>query len=210
MAAMKPPRTLPLRLSRRQATAGLLALASQSLLPARAQTSDIPPNVSLYAVELVVFRGGGGAAGEDLAAASHNLNADNDSATADTARSARLAEILPAPRRKLGDVAARLNASGSHKVIAHVAWTQTASAYNAGSGLTTEQLGLSAAGLSGLVLLERGTYLHLGFNLVYAPPGGGRFALAEMRRVRFGERNYYDHPAVGIIAVVTPGAAEQR
>jgi hypothetical protein len=26
-----------------------------------------------------------------------------------------------------------------------------------------------------------------------------------MRRVRFADRNYYDHPAFGIIALVSPG-----
>jgi hypothetical protein len=33
---------------------------------------------------------------------------------------------------------------------------------------------------------------------------GTAFALNESRRVRFYERNYYDHPAFGVIALVTP------
>ena len=203
MDTMKPTRPM---LSRRQAAAGLLALTAQTLLPARAQTTgDAPPaGVNLYAVELVFFHGGGGAAGEDLAVAARNLTADQDSAAADASRSARFAEILPASRHKLGDAASRLNASG-HKVIAHLAWAQTASAWNSGSGVSAEQLGLAASGFSGQVQLERGTYLHLGLNLVYAPAGGARYALNEMRRVRLGERNYFDHPAVGVIALVTAG-----
>jgi hypothetical protein len=33
---------------------------------------------------------------------------------------------------------------------------------------------------------------------------GTAFTLNETRRVRFYERNYYDHPAFGVIALVTP------
>jgi hypothetical protein len=193
-------------MTRRQAATGLVAAVAATLcLPAHAQqASDAPRGANLYPVEVVIFRGAGAAAGEDLAAAARNLTQDSDSAAAETARSARLGELLPSTRYKLSDAAARLNASG-RKVIAHIAWTQSASAWNSGSGLSAEQLGLAASGISGLVQLERGTYLHLGFNLVYAPAGGARYALNEMRRVKFAERNYFDHPAIGIIALVTPG-----
>ena len=198
-------------ITRRQATLGLLATGSALVLaPASAQQAA-ESQAGFYTVELVVFRGGGAAAGEDLAAAPRNLSQDNDAAAAGTARSARLGELLPASRRKLTDAAGRLTASGGHRVIAQAAWTQTAGAWNAGGGLTTEQLGLSAAGLAGVVQLERGQYLHLGFNLSYAPAAGVRYTLAEMRRIRVGERNYYDHPAYGILAVVTPlSSAEPR
>ena len=68
-----------------------------------------------------------------------------------------------------------------------------------------QQLGLRVPGLSGSVFLERGTYLHLGMSLKYAA-GEGRAAydLTEIRRVKFYDKNYYDHPAFGVIAVVTP------
>ena len=68
-------------------------------------------------------------------------------------------------------------------------------------------------GLSGLVTLERGTYLHLGMSLSYTPANppsglgaapGTAFMLEENRRVRLNERHFYDHPAFGVIAVVTP------
>ena len=195
--------------ARRALVTGLLALSVAGLArPAAAQqaTEAAASGSGLYTVEIVVFRGGGGSPGEDLAAASGATAADSDSAAATTtARSARLGEILPATKHRLGDVVSRLNASGSHKVLAHVAWSQTASAWNSGSGLSADQLGLGSAGFTGLVQLERGTYLHLGFNLTYAAAGGARYALSEMRRVKFAERNYYDHPALGVIALVTPG-----
>jgi len=36
-----------------------------------------------------------------------------------------------------------------------------------------------------------------------APPGT-TFVMNETRRVRFYQRNYYDHPAFGVIALITP------
>jgi hypothetical protein len=68
-------------------------------------------------------------------------------------------------------------------------------------------------GLSGTIYLERGSYLHLGMALNYqsanvpaalgAAPGQ-LFNLNESRRVKFDQLNYYDHPAFGVIALVTP------
>jgi hypothetical protein len=43
-----------------------------------------------------------------------------------------------------------------------------------------------------------------------APPqglggaSGTRFIINQSRRIRFYERNYYDHPAFGVIALVSP------
>ena len=47
---------------------------------------------------------------------------------------------------------------------------------------------------------------------VLAPRPGTAFTLNENRRVKFYERNYYDHPAFGVIALVTPaqGARSRR
>ena len=70
-------------------------------------------------------------------------------------------------------------------------------------------------GLSGIIYLERGNYLHLGMSLNYQPanapaglaaPPGTVFTLTESRRVKFFERNYFDHPAFGVIALVTPAS----
>ena len=60
--------------------------------------------------------------------------------------------------------------------------------------------------------LERGVYLHLVLDLRYAmsdppsgldAPPGTVFVLDESHRVRLKERNYFDHPAFGVIALVT-------
>ena len=68
-------------------------------------------------------------------------------------------------------------------------------------------------GLSGIIYLERGDYLHLGMALNYQtsnPPAGlaaapgTMFVLNESGRVRVDQLRYYDHPAFGVIALVTP------
>jgi hypothetical protein len=57
--------------------------------------------------------------------------------------------------------------------------------------------------LSGMVYLERAPiYLHLGFDLHLS--AGSTYTIKEMRSVRYNDKQYFDHPAFGIIAVVTP------
>jgi hypothetical protein len=41
-------------------------------------------------------------------------------------------------------------------------------------------------------------------NLTYVTENGVTHQLSEIRRVRFNEKNYYDHPGLAVIAVVTP------
>ena len=97
--------------------------------------------------------------------------------------------------------------------VAHVAWSQTASSWGTRAGFAVQRLGIDVPGLTGNVFLERGQFLHLGMTLTYAmsapPPGLGAgpdtpFTINESRRVHFYERNYFDHPAFGVIALVTP------
>lgn len=206
-----PPGLRPANPARRRLTLSLLGGAGTLLLPLRApwaqqagtgtKAEATPP---LYLVEIVLFRGSGAAPGEDVSAvASEPIQQDSDSASADAARAPLFGELLPSSRYKLGDVVTRLNRSSARRVIAHAAWTQTAAAWNSGNGPDAQQLGLAAAGVTGMVRLERGQYLHLGFNLAWSAPGGARYSLAQMRRVKPGDRQYYDHPAFAAIAQVT-------
>jgi hypothetical protein len=41
-------------------------------------------------------------------------------------------------------------------------------------------------------------------NLRYGAEGSAMQELSEIRRIRFNERHYFDHPGLGVIAVVTP------
>ena len=89
----------------------------------------------------------------------------------------------------------------------------SASSWGTRAGFSLQKLGIEVPGLSGTVFLERGQWLHLGMTLTYAMPsplpGLGAapdtpFTINESRRVRFYERNYFDHPAFGVIALVSP------
>jgi hypothetical protein len=118
---------------------------------------------------------------------------------------ARYLGPLPAAKLQLSGARQKLAAAG-YRVLAHTGWTQTASTWGSRNGLSVEQLGVQVPGLSGSFLLERGALLHFGMNLRYSPEGGGAQQMNELRRIRFNEKNYYDHPGLGVIAVVTPGS----
>jgi hypothetical protein len=191
--------------------ASLLALvAVAAWLPAESQQAQ-----STYNVEIIIFRAHtaqGGAENWSAEAASSGISVGAEGASVGT-QVGRLVQRLPASSFQLNDVESKLKSSGLYVPVAHLAWTQTASAWGKRSGLSVDQLGLDVAGLSGSVSLERGQYLHLGFAFSYAPANppanagaapGSVFTLNENRRVKFYERNYYDHPAFGVIALVTP------
>ena len=82
---------------------------------------------------------------------------------------------LPDSAFQLNDVANKLRSTGVYVPVAHVAWSQSASAWGTHTGLQLDKLGLNVEGLTGTVSLERGQYLHLGLTLSYAtasPPAG--------------------------------------
>jgi hypothetical protein len=177
---------MPADMNRRICAAALAALALAGW-PAHPQQSA----PTRYTVEILVFRGGGGGGSEDLSASTSGIGATTGSIAS-----------APDTQRRLGDAAARLRATAGYRVIAHTAWVQSPAAWNSRRGISAEQLGLANAGITGTVVLERGQYLHLGFDL-HISDGNRSYTLAELRRVRPNERQYFDHPAVGIIALVT-------
>jgi hypothetical protein len=169
--------TLP-RIARRLALAtALLCLA----LPALPQSPG-------YTVEIVVFSNGGETGAMESGAARPVITGD---------------DVTPvsAPSRKLGGAVARLNRSGL-RVIGQASWRQDPTAWNSRRGVSTSRLGLQA--VTGKVFFERGQYLHLGIDVVIED-AGKRYRLNEVRRVRIDEINYFDHPAVGVLAVISSG-----
>lgn len=98
----------------------------------------------------------------------------------------------------------RLSKRG-YVVLAHSSWTQTASQWRTRAGIPLSKVGIRVAGLEGAWVLERGTLLHFGMHLDYTDSRGQSYQLSELRRIRFNERNYYDNPGIGVIAVVSPG-----
>ena len=104
--------------------------------------------------------------------------------------------------RRLAAAASKLRGAGGYRVLAHVAWTQPPAAWNSRRGVPVGELGINVPGLSGNVILERGQYLHLGFDLKLEEEGRS-LQLADLRRVKVDEAQYFDHPQLGIVALVT-------
>lgn len=195
--------------TRGRLAASALALAVVLLaLPRDALPQAAAAGTPSYNVEMVVFAvAAGPAQREDWTAGGARLARGGDAGegAAGGAQVGRFGGPLPAAQFQLNDVEAKLAASGNWRPLAHVAWSQTASSWGSRAGFTLQQLGVRVPGLTGTVFLERGTYLHLGMSMKYSA-GDGRAAydLTEIRRVKFYEKNYYDHPAYGVIALVTP------
>jgi len=196
----------------------LIALAAAALAArtaaAPAQEAAAGPGSTVYNVEIIVFRAAG-ALGEpeDWSAEAGARIIAGAEAGGDSTQMGRLVGARPRSAWPLPVVVNRLRAAATYGRVAHAAWSQTASSWGTRAGFTLDKLGISVAGLSGNVFLERGQFLHLGLSLTYAiaqpAPGLGAapdtpFTLNESRRVRFYDRNYFDHPAFGVIALVTP------
>jgi hypothetical protein len=194
-----------------------------ALLPWVPATSQQPaaPVVPAYNIEVIIFRATSAlGAPENWAeeAGARNFSSDSnagESAAGDSTQAGHFLSMLPASQYQLSDIEKKLHASAGYAPLAHVAWSQTASAWGTRAGFALQRLGIDVPGMSGTIVLERGQYLHLGMTLAYAPASspaglgaapGTTFTLNEGRRVRFNERTYFDHPAFGVIALVTPVA----
>lgn len=179
-------------------------------LPVAAQDAGSPG----YRVEMIVFRANSAQGGPESWANEGNANNTiGEESGGGSSQVARFIGALDASQFQLNDLETKLRASGAYVPVAHVAWAQSASAWGTRAGFPLQKLGVDVPGLNGTVYLERGQYLHLGMALSYAianPPAGlaagtgTTFTLNENRRVKFYERNYYDNPAFGVIALVTP------
>lgn len=180
-------------------------------LPAVSQEAPSPA----YNIELVIFRATSAqGVPEDwsVEAGTSNIIA-GDEASSGSSQVGRFVSMTPSSAYQLAEIESKLRSSGAYVPVAHVAWSQTASSWGTRAGFTLQKLGVDSQGLSGTVFLERGQYLHLGMALTYLDPSppqglgaasGTTFIINQSRRIRFYERNYYDHPAFGVIALVSP------
>ncbi len=167
-----------------------------------------------YHIEIIVFRANSAQGGaENWSTQGGGDNTMGEETSSGSSQVGHFIAALESTQFQLNDLEAKLRASGAYVPVAHVAWAQTASAWGTHAGFPLPKLGIDVPGLNGTVYLERGQYLHLGLALSYAIPSppaglgagpGTTFTLNESRRVKFYERNYYDHPAFGVIALVTP------
>jgi Peptidoglycan-binding protein, CsiV len=188
----------------------LLCLLLLYALPVLSEDAAAPG----YQIEIIVFRANSAQGGaENWSSEGGTNNTIGEETASASSQVGRFISALSPAQFQLNDLETRLRSSGAYAPVAHVAWSQTASAWGTRAGFPVQKLGVDVPGLTGSVYLERGQYLHLGMALTYALPSppaglnagpGTAFALNENRRVKFYERNYYDHPAFGVIALVTP------
>ena len=181
-------------------------------VPAVSQENASPA----YNIELVIFRATSAQGGPENWSAetgATNSVAGDEAVASGSSQVGHFVTIIPSSAYQLTEIEGRLRSSGAYVPVAHVAWSQTASAWGSRAGFTLQKLGVETSGLSGTVFLERGQYLHLGMTLSYADPSpptgvgaapGTTFTINQSRRIRFYDRNYYDHPAFGVIAMVSP------
>jgi hypothetical protein len=192
-----------------------LAFALFALCCAAAANSQDAASGPTYNIEMIVFRSTSAQGGAENWSAEGASSEDSVAGAESGSGSSvgRFVNLLPTSQFQLSEIENKLRSSGAYVPVAHVAWSQTASAWGTRAGFTVQKLGIDVPGLSGTVFLERGQFLHLGMALSYAPPDppaglgaapGTTFTLNQSRRVKFYERNYYDHPAFGVIALVTP------
>jgi len=187
-----------------------LVVALICALPSAAQDSA----ANVYTIEILVFRATQALGGAENWSVQDSRNYGTAEETGNTSRNVgRFVASINSSQFQLTPLENKLRSTGLYVPVAHVAWQQTASDWGTRAGFTVQKVGITAPGLSGTVFLERGQYLHLGMALSYSPADppaglaaapGSTFNLSESRRIRFYERNYYDHPGFGVIALVTP------
>ena len=155
----------------------------------------------LYGVEIIVFRNSSVGGSEDWAAEPPGRGFGSSATRGGPAP--QVLRVLAASDYRLGTIEATLKASGAWRPIAHAAWIQTAANWGTHSGIALADVGINVPDLNGMIYLERAPiYLHLGFDLHLS--AGATYTIKEMRSVRYNDKQYFDHPAFGIIAVVTP------
>ncbi|HUG73062.1 MAG TPA: CsiV family protein [Steroidobacteraceae bacterium] len=151
------------------------------------------PQAAGYTVEIIVFRNG----------TDEGALADSSARPGFTGADVVATTVAS---RKLGGSVTRLN-NGGLRVLGHAAWRQaptpfpqTTAALRLRRGVSATQLGVP--GITGKVIFERGTYLHLGVDLL-VEDRGKRYRITEVRQVKADEIHYFDHPAIGVLAIVS-------
>jgi len=117
----------------------------------------------------------------------------------------------PASSYQLGGIAHELTQSRGYTVLLHTAWRQPA--YDSGNAIgyavdLSVQNGTRQ--LAGRINLVRERYLHLDVDLLLTSTGSPVYELSERRRIKKSRTvHYFDHPRLGMIAIVTPYQSPQ-
>jgi hypothetical protein len=216
------PRIRLLRIVRLGALSLLVAAAVVALKASAAEPARLQETA--YNVELVIFRQltplgvAEDWSVEGLKGRPAPQVSEDDGSVAPSDAGGRLAVSSLSPALfKLAAMESSLQRSRGYQVVGHIGWTQLAVPRGSGLAVDLSEIGLSGAAVRGTGALERGKYLYLRLNLAYSPADppaslvgtvqsdrSVTFSLNQVRRVRPFERHYFDHPAFGVIAMISP------
>jgi len=185
--------------NRREVLTALLATLSAPLAFAEspAPITPPPPGSARYIVELLAFHAPGSAPKAYPTAAI---------GTAQTL--AGRVEPLGPDQFQLGAAKDALTKNGEIKVLNHLVWAAIVPPNGRTTTHLADLLSDETGPMTGTVAVQRNQYLFMGIELDYTL-GGQTYGLREKRRVKFGERHYFDHPAFGVIAQITPSKGAQ-
>lgn len=183
-------------------------LTSAAVAPPGAAAADKRPlrlaqqtGAASYGVEVIVFRAASVNAVEDWNAVPPGRGFGSSAGRG--GGTPQVLRVLTPAEYKMSDLEAKLKSSGAWRPVAHAAWVQSVANWGTHAGIALSDVGINVPGLSGMVYLERAPiYMHLGFDVRLS--AGASYAIREMRSVRYNDRQYFDNPGFGIIAVVTP------
>lgn len=206
--------------------AALLALVAVAVAPRIPAAEPARTQEAVYNVELVIFRpltplgieedwGMEATRGRSVTEVPGD---EEEGAVAANAADSRVTVSSLSPALfKLGPIVSSLQRNRGYELIAHLGWTQAAVPRGSGLMVDLQEVGLSGLPVRGAGVLERGRYLYLRLDLSYAPAeppvslvataqgaGSVTFLLKQVRRLRPFERHYFDHPAFGVIAMISP------
>jgi hypothetical protein len=180
--------------------------------------SSAAPAADAFNVELVVFRYEGTVSSpENWDVAAPTDAAPATPATPDASSAPDIIRPLNPAQFQLTGTESALRRNPSYEPIAHFGFRVTPGERDTGTPVRVESLVDPASGLTGTVTLERGRFLHLALDLAYttstpparllapnAAPGSVTFWIHQDRRMKPFERHYFDHPAFGVVTIVTP------
>lgn len=139
----------------------------------------------------------------------------------------RYRQLLDVTQGELRQVFQRLQSRAGHRPLMHVIWVQSALIDSEPPVVDLGTALLASPEIGGTARLSRSRFLHLELDLEFLPTDRPqarpmpvlrdgetsiellvpRYRLQESRRIRSQEMHYFDHPAFGVIATVTPLAA---
>ncbi len=214
---------MTIRMTMPRPTLAVLAITAALAAPLVTDSGSAAATDNIFNVELVVFRYNGTVSSSEnwdvtpLPGAAPPTIQPTDADRADASAQPDSIRPLNPSQFQLSGTENTLKRNASYQPLAHFGFRLVAGDREAGTPVRIEPIVDAASGLTGTVTLERGRFLHLAVDLTFTtsnplptllppntPPALVAFQMHQDRRMRPFERHYFDHPAFGVIAIITP------